>query len=124
MQPSSLAQFLANTTLGRDIEQLSAQIAKTGVFVVKQAPSFPCDLTPLFYDQGVTMVGTVADYAAAIVSFFAQHCYQGDLMQLASVYAAIKARHPLYKGFECLAHVLYELQKRVYFTAGAGRVFR
>lgn len=125
MQQTQLAQFLANTTLGRDIEALAAQFAETGSFGVKIC-SFEHDLTPLLYDQGVTLLADKDEIAAALVAFLCR-CYRASTLSvLAASYVGIKGRKKAwgYKGAEWLAFHLSNLQRRVYFAAGAGRIFR
>lgn len=125
MQPNSLAQFLANTTLGRDIEALATQFAESGSFNVRIG-SFDNDLTPLLYDQGVALLADKNEIAFALVTFLCR-CYRASTLSvLAASYVGIKGRKKAwgYKGAEWLAAHLFNLQRRVYFTAGAGRVFR
>lgn len=125
MEQTQLAQFLANTTLGRDIEALATQFAETGTFGIKIG-SFEYDLTPLLYEQGVTLLADKAELAFALVAFL-KRCYcKSDLSILAASYVGIKGRKKAwgYKGAEWLAFHLFNLQRRVYFAAGAGRVFR
>ena len=125
MQQTQLAQFLGNTTLGRDIEALATQFAESGSFNVKIG-SFDNDLTPLLYDQGVTLLADKNEIAFALVTFLCR-CYRASTLSvLAASYVGIKGRKKAwgYKGAEWLAAHLFNLQRRVYFTAGAGRVFR
>lgn len=125
MNKSQLAQFLANTTLGRDIEALATQFAESGSFNV-QIGSFEHDLTPLLYDQGVTLLADKTEIAFALVAFL-KRCYcKSELSIIAASYVGIKGRKKAwgYKGAEWLAFHLYNLQRRVYFAAGAGNVFR
>ena len=125
MQQTQLAQFLGNTTLGRDIEALATQFAESGSFNVKIG-SFDNDLTPLLYDQGVTLLADKDEIASALVTFLCR-CYRASALSvLAASYVGIKGRKKAwgYKGAEWLAAHLFNLQRRVYFTAGAGRVFR
>lgn len=125
MQQTQLAQFLGNTTLGRDIEALATQFAESGSFNVKIG-SFDNDLTPLLYDQGVTLLADKDEIASALVTFLCR-CYRASTLSvLAASYVGIKGRKKAwgYKGAEWLAAHLFNLQRRVYFTAGAGRVFR
>lgn len=125
MQQTQLAQFLGNTTLGRDIEALATQFAESGSFNVKIG-SFDNDLTPLLYDQGVTLLADKDEIASALVTFLCR-CYRASALSvLAASYVGIKGRKKAwgYKGAEWLAAHLFDLQRRVYFAAGAGRVFR
>lgn len=125
MQQTQLTQFLDNTTLGRDIEALATQFAESGSFNVKIC-SFDNDLTPLLYDQGVTLLADKNEIAFALVTFLCR-CYRASTLSvLAASYVGIKGRKKAwgYKGAEWLAFHLFNLQRRVYFAAGAGRVFR
>lgn len=125
MKQTQLTQFLNNTAIGRDIKALSAHLSKTGAFKFDYAPGYKGDLTPLFYDQGVTMVATQDEIAFALVTFFKKHCYHGDLVVLAQEYAEHKAKklaackwtYP----YGILAFVLDRLQYRVYFGRGGLR---
>ena len=132
MKQTQLTQFLGNTTLGRDIEALATQFAESGSFNVKIG-SFDNDLTPLLYDQGVTLLADKDEIASALVTFLCR-CYRASTLSVLAAsyvgikasYVGIKARKKAwgYKGAEWLAAHLFNLQRRVYFTAGAGRVFR
>ena len=125
MQQTQLTQFLDNTTLGRDIEALATQFAESGSFNVRIG-SFDNDLTPLLYDQGVTLLADKNEIAFALVTFLCR-CYRASTLSvLAASYVGIKGRKKAwgYKGAEWLAFHLFNLQRRVYFAAGAGRVFR
>ena len=125
MQQTQLTQFLDNTTLGRDIEALATQFAESGSFNVRIG-SFDNDLTPLLYDQGVTLLADKNEIASALVTFLCR-CYRASTLSvLAASYVGIKGRKKAwgYKGAEWLAFHLFNLQRRVYFAAGAGRVFR
>lgn len=125
MTQTQLTQFLANTTLGRDIEALATQFAESGSFNVRIG-SFDNDLTPLLYDQGVALLADKNEIAFALVAFLCR-CYRASTLSvLAASYVGIKGRKKAwgYKGAEWLAAHLFNLQRRVYFTAGAGRVFR
>lgn len=125
MKQTQLTQFLNNTAIGRDIEALAAHLAKTGAFKFDYAPGYKGDLTPLFYDQGVTMVADKNEIALALVTFLKKHCYHGNLVVLAQEYAEHKAEKlaacKWTYSYGVLAFVLDRLQYRVYFGRGGLR---
>lgn len=125
MNQAHLTQFLNNTAIGRDIEALAVHLAKTGAFKFDYAPGYKGDLTPLFYDQGVTMVATQDEIAFALVAFLKKHCYRGNLVELAQEYAEHKAKKlaacKWTYSYGILAFVLDDLQYRVYFRKGVLR---